>query len=53
MDNSEHSSEVTDNDHRQETVNIPNDKRTFPQNGKVIKTRSGQIVKKPDRLLYT
>ena len=53
MDNREQSSEITDNNYRQETVNIPKDKRTSPSNDKVIKTRSGQIVKKPDRLSYT
>ena len=52
MDNGEQSSEVTDNNHRQENVNIPKDKRMAPQNGKGVSTRSGQIVKKPDRLSY-
>ena len=52
MDNRQQSRVVTDNNHRQETVNIPKDKRTVPPNGEVIKTRSGQIVKKLDRLLY-
>ena len=53
MENREQSSKVTDNEHRQKNVNIPKDKRTVPQNGEVTKTRSGQIVKKLDRLLYT
>ena len=41
MDNRVHSSKVTDNNHRQETVNSPKDKRTVSQNGKVVKTKSG------------
>ena len=45
MDNRDQSSNVIDNDHRQENVNIPKDKRIATQNGKVIRTRSGQIVK--------
>ena len=55
MDNREQSSEVTDHDHRQENVNIPKEKRTVTQNSEVIRTRtrSGQIVKKLDRLMYT
>ena len=53
MDNREQSSEVTDNNYRQETVNIPKDRRTSPSNDEVIKTRLGQIVKKLDRLSYT
>ena len=53
MDNRKQRSKVTDNNHWQETLNIPKDKRTVLQNGKVIEIKSGQIVKKPDRLLYT
>ena len=51
MDNREKISKITDNDHRQETVNIPKDKRTVPQKGKVIKSRSGEIVKKTGQTL--
>ena len=41
MDNRGQSSEVTDNNYRQKTVNTPKDKRTSPPNDEVIKTRSG------------
>ena len=50
---SQQSRKVVSEDSRQKTINTPEDKRTVQQNGKVIKTGSGQIVKKPDRLSYT
>ena len=50
---SQQSRNVISEDSRQKTINTPDDKRTVPQNGEVIKTRSGQIVKKPDRHSYT
>ena len=53
MDNKEQSSIVTSNDHRQGAINVSKDKGVSLQDSEVIKTRSGQIVKKPDRLLYT
>ena len=50
--NSQQDSEVINNDHRQETVNAPKENGTAQQKSKVIKTRYGQTVKKPDRLIY-
>ena len=38
---------------RQETIKVPKDKRTISQDSKVFKTRSRQIVRKLDRLVYT
>ena len=35
------SREVVNEDNRQKTINTPGDKVTIPQNGEVIKTRSG------------
>ena len=49
----EQNSAVANNDPRQENTNVSLDKRTTPQGSEVIKTRSGQIIKKPDRLVYT
>ena len=46
-------SEVINNDHRPETINTPEENGTAQQKSKVIKTRYGWTVKKPDRLLYT
>ena len=42
------SREVANEDNRQKTLNTPGDKTTIPQNGKIIKTRSRHIIKKPD-----
>ena len=53
MDNKEQSSIVAGNSHGQGAINVPKDKGTSLQDNKVIKTRSGWIVKKLDRLLYT
>ena len=52
-DNSQQGSEVINNDHRQETINAPEENGTAQQKSKVIKTKYGQTVKKPDRLTYT
>ena len=49
----EQNSTVANNDLRQENTNVSIDERTIPQGSQVIKTRSGQIIKKPDRLVYT
>ena len=43
---------VANTNQRQERINSPIDKRTMLQGSEVIKTRSGPIVKKPDRLAY-
>ena len=52
MDNKEQSSIVAGNSHRQGAINVPKDKGTSLQDNEVIKTRSGQIIRNPDRLLY-
>ena len=52
-DNSQQGSEVINNNHRQETINAPEENGTAQQKSKVIKTRYGQTVKTPDILSYT
>ena len=52
-DNSQQSSKVINKNHRQKTLNTPEDNGIVQQNSKVVKTRYGQTVKKPDRLSYT
>ena len=52
MDNKEQNSIVGSNNHRQGSINVPKDKGISLKDSEVIKTISGQIVKKPDRLLY-
>ena len=42
MDNREQSSKITDNSNRQETVNIPKDKRTSPSMMKLSKLDQGK-----------
>ena len=49
----EQNSAVVNNDPRQENTHTSIDKRTIPHSSKVIKTRSRQIIRKPDRLVYT
>ena len=53
VDNRQQNSEIINTNHKQDTRNTQKDARTAPQNGKVVKTSSGQVVKKLDRLLYT
>ena len=53
MDNKEQSCLVAGNNCRQGARNVPKDEGTSLQDNEVIKTRSGQIVKKLDRFLYT
>ena len=48
----EHKKTVTKNEQRQEKTNVPVDKRTSYNHNGVIKTKSGWLIKKPDRLGY-
>ena len=49
-DNRPQGSEVINKNHRQKSLNTPEDNGIVQQNSEVIKTRYGQTVKKPDRL---
>ena len=40
-------------DHKQKTINTPDDTDTRQQSSKAVKTRYGRTVKKPDRLTYS
>ena len=51
MNNKEQSCVVVSNDHRQEAINISKDREKMSQDCGVIKTRTRQLVKKPDRLV--
>ena len=42
----------SDNNCRQGNTSVPGDNKTMLQDSKVIKTRSGWIIKKPDGLTY-
>ena len=53
VDNRQENSKIINTNHKQHTINIQKDARTVPQNSEVVKTRSGKMVKKPDRLSYT
>ena len=48
----EQNNTLANNKLREENRNVLIDKRTISQGSEVIKTRSGQIIKKPDRLTY-
>ena len=48
----EHSKAVTNNEQRQEKTSAPIDKRVLSCDSRIIKTKSGQIIKTPDRLAY-
>ena len=53
VDSKQQNSIVINADHKQDTMNVEKEITTSPQDSKVVKTRSRQIVKKPDRLLNT
>ena len=53
VDSKQENSIIINADHKQNTINVEKEIRTSPQASKVVKTRSGVNIKKPERLLYT
>ena len=52
-DKSQQSSKIINKDHRQKTLNTPENSGRVQPYSKVVKVRYGWTVKKPDRLSYT